>query len=264
MNRQPIITLTTDFGTADGYVGAVRGVILSICPQAVIVDITHEIPPQDVAHAAFSLHSAARYYPPGTIHLAVVDPGVGTDRRHICVTSGDQVFIGPDNGLFSPFMGEDATVIELAENEFWLEAISLTFHGRDIFGPVAAHLGCGVEPGKLGPEIQDPVLLASWKNVIRPGRLEGAIVHIDHFGNCMTSFTPDQIESMGPFSIWMPGNGSAPESGIIRNTYADVDLGEACWLVGSVGLVELAVNGGNAEQTFGIERGDPVMIESKE
>lgn len=260
----PIISFTTDFATTDGYVGAVRGVILSICPDARIFDISHEIPPQDVYHASFALRTAVNYYPKGTIHLAVVDPAVGTERRAICVKTKEYLFVGPDNGLFTPFL-DDAEVIYSLENEtFWRNYVSQTFHGRDIFGPVAAHLALGTSPASLGPMINDPVRLDYWDNEIKPDKLEGSIVHIDHFGNCITSFTPEDVIKYPNFRIWLAGQPDVPEAFELFRTYAECNLGEGCWLVGSTGLVELAVNGGNAANNFKIERGDRVFVESRD
>jgi len=260
----PIISFTTDFATADGYVGAVRGVILSICPHARILDITHDIPPQDVYHASFVLRTAVNYYPKGAVHLAVVDPAVGTERRAICVKTENYLFIGPDNGLFTPFLN-DAQVIYSLENEnFWRKHVSQTFHGRDIFGPVAAHLALGVSPATLGPMISDPARLDFWDNEQKEDKLEGAIVHIDHFGNCITSFSPEDIAKYPNFRIYLAGQPQTPEAMELFRTYAESALGEGCWLTGSTGLVELAVNGGNAAEKYHIERGDRVFVESRD
>jgi hypothetical protein len=259
----PIISFTTDFATSDGYVGAVRGVILSISPQARILDLTHDIPPQDVAHAAFVLHTAARYYPAGTVHLVVVDPAVGTKRRALCVQTEQYSFIGPDNGVLSPFLDEATHVYSLENEAFWRKHVSDTFHGRDIFGPVAAHLAGGLNPSELGPLVKNPIRLDSWTNRKTADKVEGAIVHIDHFGNCITSFTASDLGLFDEYALWIAGNASVPEAQSLSHTYAEAALGESCWLVGSAGLVELAVNGGNAADMFGIERGDPVFIESR-
>ncbi len=259
----PIISFSSDFATLDGYAGAVRGVILSICPEARILDISHHIPPQDVAHAAFMLHTSARFYPEGTIHLAVVDPAVGTRRRALCLQTSKYVFVGPDNGIFSPFLDDKVAAYSLDNEAYWREHVSLTFHGRDIFGPVAAHLASGLNPAKLGPKIRKPVRLDSWRNRSDNGRVEGAIVHVDHFGNCITSFTAEDMIKPKRYLLWIAGNANAPETKKLKKTYADAPLGEPCWLIGSTGLIELAINGGNAAATFGIERGDPVLLEPR-
>ena len=259
--KRPIITFTTDFGTLDGYVGAVWGVILSICPQARILNLSHDIPAQDIAHAAFLLHNAARFYPKGTYHLAVVDPGVGTTRRGICVVTDGYVFIGPDNGIFTPFIKEDTEVYALENREFFREIVSNTFHGRDIFAPVTAHLARGLPPSDFGPRIKDPKLLPTWNNHLTDNGIEGAFVHIDRFGNSMTSFTPEDLDRFEEFNIWVPDNDEAPEGVALLRTYGEAGLGEPCWLVGSAGLIELAINGGDAAKRFSIERGDVVRIE---
>jgi S-adenosylmethionine hydrolase len=259
----PIISFSTDFATLDGYVGAVRGVILSICPEARIFDISHHIPPQDVSHAAFMLHTAARFYPEGTIHLAVVDPAVGTRRRALCLKTEKYLFVGPDNGIFSPFLDEKVAAYSLDNDAYWREHVSVTFHGRDIFGPVAAHLAKGLDPAELGPKVRRPVRLDSWRNRKKNGRIEGAIVHIDHFGNCITSFSSGDLAAFKRFQLWIAGNTNAPETRKLKKTYADAPLGEPCWLIGSTGLVELAINGGNAAEVYGIERGDQVFIEPR-
>lgn len=258
-----IITFTTDYATEDGYVGAVRGVILSICPTACIVDISHQIPPQDVGHAAFALHTSVRYFPKNTIHLAVVDPGVGSQRRALCVLTDDQILVGPDNGIFSTFLDEAKAVYSIEETRYFRDAVSATFHGRDIFGPVAAHLACGISPDKLGPLIDDPLHLLAWTNRRAIGRLEGAVVHIDHFGNCITSISPMDLEDFSAYCLWLSGSSDGPETTELSGTYADSSLGEPCWYLGSSGLIELAINGGNAAGRYAIERGDPVFVEER-
>lgn len=260
---RPTITFTSDFGTLDGYVGAVWGAILSICPEVRMVNISHAIPPQDIAHAAFTLHTATRYYPAGTVHLAVVDPAVGTSRRGLCVVTKDYMLVGPDNGIFTPFMNEDSAIYSLENEKCWRSIISNTFHGRDIFGPVAGHLTAGFKPEELGPKIDDPFVLDTWTNRWRKNEVEGAVVHVDHFGNCITSLTPEDVAKFSEMTLWLPGNPNAPEAHKICLTYAEANLGEACWLLGSAGLIELAVNGGNAAEMFGIERGDRILVEFK-
>jgi len=157
----PIITLASDFGQTDGYVGAMKGVILSICPQATMVDVTHEIPPQDVHRAAHILRAVAPYYPPGTVHIVVVDPGVGSARRPLAIQTDDAFFVGPDNGLFTAILKDVRTIriVHLDQPRYWRSAISRTFHGRDVFAPVAAHLANGVPLGRIGTPISDPVVL---------------------------------------------------------------------------------------------------------
>ena len=260
---RPVISFSTDFSTRDGYVGAVRGVILSISPDTRILDISHEIPPQDVAHAAFVLHTAARFFPKGTVHLAVVDPDVGTSRRAICVETEDHFFVGPDNGIFSPFLEEAIAVYSLDNDQYWRKPVSDTFHGRDIFGPVAAHLALGITPSSLGPPVDHPKRLQVWANVRSGKNIEGAIVHIDHFGNCITSLSPEDVAGLKDHTVRVEDISDLPEKPLC-GTYSDVALGESCWLTGSAGLIELAVNGGNAASAYGIERGDRIYFEQKE
>ncbi|GIU81605.1 MAG: hypothetical protein D6687_07730 [Acidobacteria bacterium] len=187
-----VITLLTDFGTKDYFVGAMKGVILSINPNAVIVDISHEIEPQKVASASFVLSNAYHYFPPKTIHVVVVDPGVGSERRAILVETPRYFFVAPDNGLLSfVFESQDEMlkVYELTNREFFLPEVSRTFHGRDIFAPVAAHLSIGALPEEMGKRIHDPVRLkAAVPQKISERRFVGEVIHIDRFGNLVTNF----------------------------------------------------------------------------
>jgi S-adenosylmethionine hydrolase len=187
-----ILTLTTDFGTKDGFVGTLKGVIWSICPTVQIADISHEIPPQNVLSGAFTLYRAVPFFPKGSIHVAIVDPGVGTSRRPIAARIGEQTFIGPDNGLFTPMLenaernGWAAEIVHLTNKKYFLPDVSHTFHGRDIFAPVAAHLANGTPISELGPTIDDPVRLS----MPRPEKTANGwrihIIRIDNFGNCST------------------------------------------------------------------------------
>ena len=183
-----IVTLTTDFGTRDAYVAAMKGAILGIARTVQLVDVTHEVAPHDVAEGAFALEAVAPYFPPGTVHVGVVDPGVGTARRGLAVVSTGQVFVGPDNGLFTPFLGgSDWAAFELVAPEYRLPAVSPTFHGRDVFAPAAAHVASGVDPSRLGPRVPDPVRL-TWPASRRTAEgVAGVVVHVDRFGNLMTS-----------------------------------------------------------------------------
>jgi S-adenosylmethionine hydrolase len=191
-----LITLLTDFGTADYFVGAMKGVILSVNPTARIVDITHEVPPHDVWAGAFTLLAAYKTFPPQTVHVAVVDPGVGSARRPILVVSREQFFVGPDNGLFSYVYERetDCRVFHLTREKYFRRPVSATFHGRDVFAPVAGALSLGVEPAELGSEIEDYVRLAPHApRMSENGDLSAAIIHIDRFGNCVTSITPRDL-----------------------------------------------------------------------
>src|SRR5437899_12583708 len=193
-----VITLTTDFGTRDTYVAEMKAAILAIARDIHLVDITHEIAPHDVLEGALALEAAAPRFPTATIHVAVVDPGVGTARRGLAVASGDQVFIGPDNGLFTPFLGGAPwRAFELRAEQFRAAGVSRTFHGRDVFAPAAAHLAHGLEPARLGPPVADPVRLPWAAARVTEGRVGGAVVHVDRFGNLVTSIDGDTIASLG-------------------------------------------------------------------
>ena len=182
----PVITLLTDFGTADYFVGAVKGAILSVNPSAVIVDITHEIPPQDIEAGAFTLLAAYKTFPVGTIHVAVVDPGVGSTRRPIIVKTNEQFFVGPDNTFTYIYDREPShRIVHVTADRFFRPSVSSTFHGRDIFAPVAAALSNGVALEEFGEEINDQVRLPSLETPLR-------VIHIDRFGNCVTNITRDR------------------------------------------------------------------------
>ncbi len=189
MHRLRIITLTTDFGLGDGYVGTMKGVMLNILPQACLVDITHEIAPQDVRQTAYVLYTAYRFFPPQAIHLIVVDPGVGSARRPIAVRLSHGTFVGPDNGVFSYVMVDESVeaVVELVNSHYRLPSVSQTFHGRDIFAPAAAHLAAGVAIEELGPTVPDPITLSPPRLEIGPHTIGGEVLHTDHFGNVITS-----------------------------------------------------------------------------
>src|SRR5687767_8873684 len=191
----PIITLLTDFGARDYFVGAMKGVILSLNPEATIVDITHEIPPQDIQAAAFNLLACYRDFPAGTIHVAVVDPGVGSDRRAILVKCANQFFIGPDNGLFSWIREREGkfSAWQITNEQFFRNPVSSTFHGRDVFAPVAAALSKGVAPAEVGPPLERIVMLAPLLPRATADAIEGFLIHIDRFGNCITNFTSEYI-----------------------------------------------------------------------
>jgi S-adenosylmethionine hydrolase len=263
VSARPIITLTTDFGIADGYVGAMKGVILSITPDATITDITHSIPPQDVAAAGHVLASAAPYFPAGTIHVAVVDPGVGTDRRALAVETARGFFIGPDNGVLCPSLaaaravdaatGEvlDATAIALTNPAYFKESVSATFHGRDVFAPVAAHIARRVTLAELGSRI-DRVDCADPDPPLRiGGTLLGRVVHIDHFGNAITNVRAEKL----PRSPLVKA-GETELLGLAPHYQAAPIIA----LVGSTGLLEISVRDGSAAKDLGLRVGDEVSV----
>jgi S-adenosyl-L-methionine hydrolase (adenosine-forming) len=270
--QPPIITLTTDFGTADTFVGTMKGVILGIAPNAQIIDLTHDIAPQDIHAGAFSLASAYHYFPRGTIHVAVIDPGVGTRRRPIAVTTDRATFICPDNGLLSypldevsahvdrdPFvMGRVALptawhAIHLSNAQYWLQPLSSTFHGRDIFAPVAAHLAMGIAPAAMGTRIADLAAFAVPRTRTVPGAAIGQVLHVDRFGNLITNIRPDNLPQ-GQLSIRV---GGAAIAGISKSYQDGTDL---VALIGSSGTLEIAFRNGNASQTLGVTVGADVHV----
>src|SRR5438132_6413330 len=201
-----IVTLTTDFGVRDPYVAEMKGAILGIARTAgravQLVDVTHEVARHDVVEGALALEAAAPFFPRGTVHVAVIDPGVGTARRGIAVAARDQVFVGPDNGVFTPFVsGTGWRAFELATPEYWLPGVSRTFHGRDVFAPAAAHVALGVDVARLGPEVTDPVRLGWAGARARGGAVEGTVIHVDRFGNLVTSLSADLVAQNAVVSV---------------------------------------------------------------
>jgi S-adenosylmethionine hydrolase len=263
-----VITLLTDFGTADYFVAAVKGVILTINPEASLVDITHEIPPQDIEAAAFTLLTCYRDFPAGAIHLCVVDPGVGSARRAVVARAASQFFVGPDNGLFSYVYDRESRVADrepsyevfhVTAAEYFRPSPSPTFHGRDVFAPVAAALSNGTQPEALGRPIADPVRLAPLAPVKDDsGKLHGRIIHIDRFGNCITNFTRSGLA--GKDATKLSVNGKIIET--FRQFFTDEGGSEdeifAIW--GSAGFLELAVNRNSAANLLQIKRGDAIIL----
>ncbi|HEU4506698.1 MAG TPA: SAM-dependent chlorinase/fluorinase [Pyrinomonadaceae bacterium] len=249
-----VITLLTDFGTADYFVGAMKGAILSVNPLATIADITHEVPPQDISSAAFLLLAAYKTFPAGTIHVAVVDPGVGSSRRPIIVSAGEHFFVGPDNGLFTYIYDRESSyeVFHVTAEKYFREPRSTTFHGRDIFAPVAAALSNGVEVGMFGATIEDEVRLeSSLVADVKDGRVEGRIIHVDRFGNCVTNITRDVFDT-GNLVI----NGET--IGDFRDFYADNPRNEPFAIWGSAGFLEISINGGSAADKLRVKTGDRI------
>lgn len=253
----PVITLLTDFGTADYFVGAVKGAILSINPRAVIVDITHEVPPQDIEAAAFTLLASYQTFPAGTIHVAVVDPGVGSARRPIIVKANNQLFVGPDNGIFNYIYDREPShrTFHVTAQEHFRSPTSSTFHGRDVFAPVAAALSKGIKPETLGPSIADEVRLPKSliPEVRKNGEIKGRIIHIDRFGNCVTNFTCD---------FWGQGKELVVKKKTISK-FRDVYDGagkEPFAICGSAGFLEISVNGRSAAEMLKVRRGEEVLL----
>jgi len=247
-----IITLTTDFGERDPYVGIMKGVILSINPRARIVDITHGISPGSVLEGSTIIKQVYRYFPSGTVHVGVVDPGVGGERRPIAVASKGQYFVGPDNGLFWPVIEDRplANVIHLTEKRYWMDTVSSTFHGRDIFAPVAAHLSRGIDLFLMGEKMDNPVALAYPLVRSEQDRLVGEVIRVDHFGNLITNIAAEDLAE------FLPSEGlSVSIVGFvlkeIHNTYNEVPEGKPLALIGSSNVLEIAVNRGSARADLG-------------
>jgi S-adenosyl-L-methionine hydrolase (adenosine-forming) len=260
----PIVTILTDFGTEDYFAGTMKGVMLARNPQIVLVDITHTIPPHDIRAGAFTLGAFHSYFPPGSIHLAVVDPGVGSDRRPLVVEAGGHLFVGPDNGLFSIILDRDpgARVRHVTSSEYFLPARSSTFHGRDIFAPVCAALSLGVAPERLGPIVTDPVRFQFTQVQTAPdGTMLGSIIHVDHFGNCVTNFAWDQIR---------PQLSGRPMRLQVREVVIDrlvTHYGEASGqplepflIVGSAGFLEISLWCSSAARKLNIAAGEPARL----
>jgi S-adenosylmethionine hydrolase len=259
-----LITLLTDFGTADYFVGAMKGAILSVNGQARIVDITHDIAPQDIRAGAFTLASAYPSFPAAVIHVAVIDPGVGSERRPIVVSNGQQFFVGPDNGLFSYVYEREpeARVFHLTNKDYFRPNVSATFHGRDVFAPIAGALSIGIRPEQLGEEIQDYVRLPELRPKFSAGKaIEAAIIHIDRFGNCVTNLTPDYLtESMIEAGASILLNGQKINA--FRRFYAKEGAppGELFAIWGSAGYLEIAAYCASAAQLLGARRGQAIEV----
>ena len=267
-SRIPIITLLTDFGTADYFVAAVKGVILGGNPTANIVDITHDIPPGDIEAAAFTLLAACSSFPSGTIHLAVVDPGVGSARRPIMMRLGEQFYVGPDNGIFSyvceskESLGASAELFHLTNAEYFRHPLSATFHGRDVFAPVAAALSTGVEPARLGPAISNIVRLPPLQpTTSRDGSLRARIIHIDRFGNCVTNIVQNDLTAkMIAAGATLRLKGKSVKS--FRNYFAEeaAGKGKVFGIWGSAGFLEIAAANASAAKLLKARRGDAVIV----
>jgi S-adenosylmethionine hydrolase len=254
-----IITLLTDFGTKDGYVGAVKGVIKRINPEAEIVDVTHEVESYDVPGAAFALNSSYGYFPKGTIHLAVVDPGVGSLRQPIFIRTTDFFFVGPDNGIFSfIYEREELTeIVVISNKKYFLAELSSTFHARDIFAPVAAYLSLGVETDEFGSSAKECMKLVIPEPESKGKSLKGAIIHIDRFGNLITNVRADLLKKKRSAEIAV---GKRKIKGISRS-YFEIGHKRLGALVGSSGFLELAVNQGSAERLLKAKVGERIVID---
>ena len=258
---RPVIGLLSDFGTRDHYVGTMKGVILGICPDATIVDITHEIAPHDLLDGALTLCAAYRYYPAGTIFVAVVDPGVGSSRKGIAADTGDYRFVGPDNGLFTGVFRETPPkkVVELTERRYARPTVSRTFEGRDRFAPAAAWLAKGIQLSALGRAVSE------WQqtDIPRPetddSGMRGVVLRVDRFGNLVTNIDRKTFERLARGEGLTIRVGGATIGRLVA-TYADIQSGEVCALFGSTDHLEFAANSGSAADVLGFARGAAVEI----
>ena len=265
----PVITVLTDFGTTDYYVAAVKGVLLRGAPGATLTDLTHDVPPGDIEGASWLLAAAARWYPEGTVHLAVVDPGVGGERRILAARAGGALFVAPDNGLLSGVLAGDdhSEVRAVGKEELFLPGPGSTFHGRDRFAPVAAHLAAGGDFAELGPEVDDPVLLphdppraeGTPPRAGVPGSvLRGRVVHVDRFGNLVTDL-PSGWLGEGDVTVEVEGDAGGTTS-VRADHFAAIPEGRAAVLPGSLGTLELAIDGRSLADAWDVWRGDAVTV----
>jgi S-adenosyl-L-methionine hydrolase (adenosine-forming) len=264
MAHRPIVTLTTDFGLNDHFVGALKGVILNIVPDANIVDICHTVQAFDILDGALALAQSYAYFPPRTVHLVVVDPGVGSARRPILATSEMHNFVAPDNGVLSLMYAREQrlSVRHITAEHYFLQPVSNTFHGRDIFAPVAAYLAKGVDQEKFGEEVSDYVRFNAPKpKPIDATSVRGVVLRVDRFGNLITNFTPQDAPALfqanvPPFKMVV----GKREVTSMRTNYAEGAPGELFAIVGSMGFIEIAANRGSAAQTTGAAKGSEVLL----
>lgn len=258
----PIITLTTDFGTSDHLVGAMKGVILNINPAARIVDLNHHVTPFDVLDGALSIANAYRYFPPRTIHVVIVDPGVGSDRRPLLVSGEKQYFIAPDNGVLSMiFERESCTVRNITSEHYFLNPLSATFHGRDIFAPTAAWLSKAFQTEAFGEEISDALRFSMPKPKPAGQAVKGVVLRVDAFGNLMTNLTTEDVPASAVESGAIKLSVGGKEVRRLEQTFAQGTPGEPIALFGSAGYLEVVVNRGSAARTLGANRGAEVTLD---
>lgn len=256
-----LITLTTDFGISDHFVGAMKGVVAGIAPKARVIDITHEIAPFNINEAAFVIAQAWRYFPKGTIHTVIIDPAVGSARRPILAEAGGQYFIGPDNGVLSMIYDSSPHKVRVISNErIFRKDVSRTFHGRDVFAPAAAHLAAGVKPPQFGKLIHDAVRTWLWQPVrAANGAWRATILKVDRFGNLITNIHVSQFEDIKTRAFEL----RAGQERIHRLalTYAETEIGEMSVIVGSSGYLEIAANQASAAARLGFSAGAQVELE---
>jgi hypothetical protein len=253
----PIITLLSDFGLRDQFAGAVKGVMLSLNPDLTLVDISHQIPPQDIFTGAFVLSQAYSYFPQGTIHFAVIDPGVGTSRKVLAAWAGGYFFVAPDNGILTYIMDahEEFTAYEVTADHYFRKPVSATFHGRDIFAPIAAWISRKIELHQLGPVLKSPVRLKmpALKQV-KDGLMQGWIIAVDQFGNLITNLKPADLPRS--FKI-LAGQREVTN---MRKTYGEGTPGEVFAVLGSTGYLEIVIRGGSAAATLNLKTGAPIGL----
>jgi S-adenosylmethionine hydrolase len=259
IRKSATIALLTDFGLEDAYVGIMKAVMLARCQEARFIDLTHGIPPQDVLAGALQLLSAVKYCPEGTVFLAVVDPGVGSARRPICIRSGAYFFVGPDNGLLWPAASSlgQPEVFHLIQSRFWLPQPGSTFHGRDIFSPIAALLAQGQAPEELGSPITNAVRLEFPKPINDSNGVHGEVIYIDHFGNAVTNLRSEDLHHPHPGMMSFTFGSRAIKGPSTH--YGTVESGEPLVVLSSFGLYEIAINGGNATAFFNLKRGSQIV-----
>ena len=258
----PIITLTTDFGMNDHLVGAMKGVILNIIPAARIVDINHNVTPFDILDGALTIANVYRFFPPRTIHVVVVDPGVGTERRPLLVSGEKQYFVAPDNGVLSMVYERESCIVRhISAEHYFLNPVSPTFHGRDVFAPTAAWLAKAFQTEAFGEEITDYVRFTMPKAKPAGTAVKGVVLRVDAFGNLMTNFTTQDIPAamVDSSTIKLAVNGT--EIRRLVRTFAQGSAGEPIAVFGSAGYLEIAVNRGNAARTLGVNRGTEVTLD---
>jgi len=259
--KRPIITLLTDFGTKDHYVASMKGVILSINPECLLVDITHQVKPQDISEGAFILSNAYSYFPKGTIHLVVVDPGVGGPRKPVLLVTQNYFFVGPDNGLFTMITQKESVnqIIVLDKQKYHLSKVATTFHGRDIFAPVAAHLSVGVKPNTLGHKIDSLFRSGFEEPVVKEEKLLGKIFHVDTFGNLVSNIEEGRLFRFVRGRSFVVRAGRKTIRGL-KKGYWEGKKDEPIALFGSGGFLEISVREGNAQKVLKMKRGDPIEI----
>ncbi len=264
LGHKHIITLLTDFGVQDAYVSSMKGVILDICTEAVIIDISHNVRKFDVRQGAFLLHQAASYFPEGTIHMVVIDPGVGTERRRIIVKGKRGVFVGPDNGVLSLAVQKEGFVkgVEIREKKFMLPNPSTTFDGRDVFAPASAYLACGAELEEFGPRISRMVTPSFTRATYTKDKLVGEVLHVDRFGNIITNIQRSLISSFKAVEgeVFQAKVGKDCRKIKFSRTYGNVPIGALVMVVGSGDFLEISVNRGCANDLFKADVGSQIEI----